>query len=317
MPFPRGFFCACFPGLMTSARPIPYALIATAFAVGGIANAADPQDKDRVGGYEAAFSERSPHSTGKMLSRKLKNTMPHTKQYKDEYWNYTKEYTVGDDKYDVYASKNYTREKPAGIFVWCSPGTGGLPGGWKAVADKYNLILITAKKAGNDRKPAWHRIGLALDALHNLPKAYATNPKRHYIGGLSGGGGIATGTAFFHPELVTGVMICGAPIPLRDVKKKIGASWDVPSGLFSKIKANHRHVMITGEKDTLVPPELIIGIVNEGYAKWGFKNKPYYAIMKGLGHVPPDAATFERAIRAFDGEFDADKTKGYELPGGA
>lgn len=301
---------------MISSRLIPFALVTLSLANLPVLIAAETKNKDRVGGYETTFSERSPHSAGKQLSRKLKDAAPQTKAFKDEYWDYSKEYKTGDDPYDVYAPKNYTREKPAGIFVWCSPGTGGLPGGWKEVADRHNLILITAKKAGNDRKPAWHRIGLALDALHNLPKSYATDPKRHYIGGLSGGGGIATGTAFFHPELVTGVMICGAPIPLRDVKSYIGASWDVSSGLFSKIKTRHRHVMVTGEKDTLVPPQLIIGIVEKGYAKWGFTKKPYYAIMPGLGHVPPDGATFDRVIRAFDGEFEPDKSKDYKLPGG-
>lgn len=292
------------------------ALLAISPAFAPFIRAADTpaQDKDRTGGYEASYTERSPLSSAKIISKTLKSNIPHPKATLDEYWNYAKDYDLSKDAFDVYVAANYTRGKPAGIFFWCSPGEGGLPGDWKKVADANNLIIATAKKAGNNRKPAWHRVGLALDAVHNLRQRYAVDPTRIFVGGLSGGGGIASGLAAFHPELFTGAMICGAPIPLRAIKGKngIGASWDVSPGLFSKIKSRQRYVYITGEKDEIAPPALVTNIVTSGVAKWGFAKKPFYFVMPGAGHVTPNAEVFGRVIRAFAGEFD--KNEGNELP---
>ena len=125
-----------------------------------------------------------------------------------------------------------------GLIVFVSPtDSGEPPKGWLELLKQRRLSWIAADGFGNKQLSA-QRVLVAVMGLSLAQKSAALDRKRIYIGGMSGGGRIASMTAPRFPQMFSGSLyIVGANFWMPDDEK-----------LKQKAAAN-RYVFITGEKD--------------------------------------------------------------------
>lgn len=128
-------------------------------------------------------------------------------------------------------------EKP-GVLVFVSPTDSGEPqAGWLPVLQQKGLSWIAAEEFGN-QEPSAQRVLAAMMALRLIQQSASADPKRTYIGGMSGGGRIASQTAPRFPQKFAGALyIVGADF------------WSPNDTRVAKRAAANRYVFITGERD--------------------------------------------------------------------
>ena len=128
---------------------------------------------------------------------------------------------------------------PSGVLVFVKTGDSGeLPGGnWAAELDRQNLIWIAAENYGNNR-PSAKRVLAALAGLKLIESTETIDSKRLYIGGISGGGRIASQIITRFPQTFSGALyIVGAD------------DWTAREEPFLARIAENRYVFITGSYD--------------------------------------------------------------------
>lgn len=214
---------------------------------------AEPPQADRLGSYKTVFRERSPLSGIEVFAQRYGLELAEIERHDSTGGRYD----LAQESFEVVVPESYRRERPAGLLVWVSPGDFGgdqRPEILQALAD-LNLIWVGANRSGNPR-PKWTRMGLALDAAHNLQKLYAVDPERVYIGGYSGGGRVSSAASMVFSEVFRGAFCYMAVDFFKAVSRpdKPGTHW--PSGfpppareLARELKREHGWVLVTGEKD--------------------------------------------------------------------
>ena len=111
------------------------------------------------------FTESSPLASSKEVGNRL------GKMYDPEEAARVA-YKLPEESFEVYTPKDYTGDKPFGLFVFISPSGNGKPmRQWLDSIDKHHLIWCGPNKAGNDRY-SHLRMGLAIDAAVNMKKKY-------------------------------------------------------------------------------------------------------------------------------------------------
>jgi predicted esterase len=125
----------------------------------------------------------------------------------------------------------------SGVLIFVSPTDSGVPpAGWLPMLQQKHLSWIAAEGFGNEKLSA-QRVLVALMALKVIQQS-AVDPARTWIGGMSGGGRIASETAIRFPQKFSGALyIVGANFQMPDDKR-----------LKQRAAAN-RYVFITGDKD--------------------------------------------------------------------
>src|SRR5262245_46055702 len=82
-------------------------------------------------------------------------------------------YDISAEQFSVFVPNGYDGSPGWGLLVWSHPGNGGgAPREWADLLAKKKLIWIAARGAGN-RRAVGVRVGLAIDAVHNLRQRYA------------------------------------------------------------------------------------------------------------------------------------------------
>ncbi len=263
-----------------------------------VAQEADP-DAHRTGRYAASYSERHPTATLKEVTRRF-GWDPAMIRKEDPG---AEARTLEGETFQVEVAAGYDRAKPAGVLVWISAGDSGVaPREWGAVAAKRNLLIVGADRCGNDRL-VWDRARLAMDAVHNLSKRYAVDPKRIYVTGYSGGGRSASRLGICFPDVFSGgIYQCGMdyykaiPNPERP-KEAWPAIYPKPAGeLLRKARLESRHVALNGEEDANLPPSraMIAEMKKEGYLHADL------VVMTGKGHDWADAEWLDKALQLLD-----------------
>ena len=132
----------------------------------------------------------------------------------------------------------WSEDPHPGVIVFVSPIDSGEPQkGWLELLQQRHLSWVAAEGFGNQQLSA-QRVLVAVMALSLAQKSAALDRNRIYIGGMSGGGRIASLTAPRFPQMFSGgLYIVGANFWLPD-----------DSQLRQKAAAN-RYVFITGVKD--------------------------------------------------------------------
>jgi len=233
------------------------------------------------------FSERSPLSSVEAQC-KLMRIRPEPMD---------PDYDLENESFFLVAPKG----QKLGLFVYISPSSQGtVPGHMLAVLAKHKLIYVSPNHAGNPRS-VLHRMGLALDAVHNLRKRFYLDPDRIYIGGISGGGRTASMLGLLYPRVFTGAFpMIGVnysrPIQVPgEAKGRMWASAIPPlnASHFNYLKQNSRFVLLTGEKDfNRVETKAKF---EEGFQKDGFRHVHYLEV-PGMGHQAPPQEWFEKGI---------------------
>ncbi len=215
-------------------------------------------------------------------------------------------YSLADASFELYVpGERQETGKPMGILVWISASDRGtLPRGWRELAGRHHLIAIGANGSGNDKGLAV-RIGLALDAVHNLRRQYPVDETRIYASGVSGGGKIAGMLATIYPDVFTGAICIVGVTYFRDIPiaGKPGTLWqrsfERPGNvLLERARKNSRFVLITGTEDFNREPTH--DTYEAGFEKDGFAHVDYVEV-PGMGHtMPSDVSWIDRAIETLD-----------------
>lgn len=146
--------------------------------------------------------------------------------------------TLAPDKPLRYRLRMPQNASPSGVLVFVKPvDSGELPENWAAELDRHNLIWIAADDFGNEH-PRAQRILAAIAGLKFIESTATIDAKRVYVGGMSGGGRIASQIITRFPRRFSGALyIVGADF---------WTSAEEP--LKPRIAAN-RYVFVTGSRD--------------------------------------------------------------------
>ena len=184
-------------------------------------------------------------------------------------------------KFRVWLSES----KNAGVLVFVSPtDSGEPPPGWLPLLQQKQLSWIAADGFGNQKLSA-QRILAAMMALELLRQAVPMDLARAYIGGMSGGGRVASMTATRFPQKFSGALYI------------VGANFWMPGDARLKQRAAaNRYVFITGERD-----------FNRSEMKRVFSRYQSSGLTASLlmdlpayGHVYPDNVQLGQAIDFLD-----------------
>lgn len=289
------------------------ALIVGWLAIMSNARAAPATRPAQTGAFRISFTQRSPLSDAAIIARRLGITLDAMKQT-----GAPLTYELAKETFQVYVPADYTGETPYGLLVWINAGPDGhIPQDWLDMLDKHKLIAIGADNSGNDRE-VWTRMGLALDAAHNMRQKYNLDPRRIYVGGGSGGGrtssqlGVCFADAFAGGYYMIGVNFYRI---MRPEGSKTG-HWRAgymppPKEVLTLAKQRTRHVLLTGDND---PNREQTQVYARGFEQEGFKYVTYIQV-PDMGHAMPDAQWFEKGIVALDAPLASLRTEDFAPTG--
>lgn len=177
------------------------------------------------------------------------------------------------------------RGEHAGALVFVrADDSGVLPAGWDEVLERHDLAWIAAEGYGN-RRPTAQRMLVAVMGLKLAQREARIDTRRLYVGGMSGGGRVASQLASHFPRLVNGaVYIVGADFWTREQRP------------LQPLIAARRYVFITGSKDFNRDE------MRKVFAQYQDAGATGSLLLDvpGLGHEYPDAAQLERALEFLD-----------------
>ncbi len=267
------------------------------------ANLALAADDPQTGSYHTTFTDRSPQSAIEFQARRFGWNMTQLRASEFE-----KDYDLQNESFEVHVPDSYKAGENWGLFVWVSPGgRGNLHESWREVLEKHKLIWIGPNKVGNERA-IWCRMGLAIDAVHNIKKRYDINPNRIFISGASGGGRISSMLGVCYPDIFKGgIYMIGCNFYREMTAPNTGGKvWHrgyapPPADILAQAKKNVRHVLLTGEKD---PNREQTKIYFDEFKKDGFQHVTYIEV-PAMGHQPPPPDQFENALAFLEKEIPA------------
>jgi RNA polymerase sigma factor (sigma-70 family) len=249
----------------------------------------------QVGSLKLKFDEPSPYSALEEMGRRNATASWGT------YGRTGRAYDVAQESFQVYVPQLYKPERaPFGLFVWISAGDATMPDAWRGVFDRNRMIYISADNTGNGRDMI-PRMGLQLDAVHNMAQRFHIDPDRIYIGGFSGGALTACVAMRGYPDVFSGAfLMSGGEFYLfgedDDGNVYPSVTWigtDLP---INQAKDLFRIVLLHGSKDYYA-----IGMKAdyESFMLDDFAHVTHFMI-EGMGHQMPGAALFEKGLVALD-----------------
>lgn len=280
-----------------------------------LAISADPIKPAQQGIFETRFEERSPHSDRDQMAAITHwriETMP--------------TYDVANHAFQLVVPESYDGSEAYGLLVFIHPNNKVsldrfFGRSLKQVLAKHKLIWVSYSDAGNPVMPNI-RLGLALDAVHNVKKQYRIDDRRVYVSGLSGGGRMTCMSAVYYPQVFTGAVPIVGSLYFRDVKlpedpelrklikaKSLEGKTHWTRGLFvpksavlRKMKQQQRWVMLAGETDYNMPE--MRAHYEQGLKGDAFEHAHYLEV-PGMGHAYPNAEWYEKAIVLLDKPLNA------------
>ena len=295
---------------MNAAVAIAVALLlllhAHAPAAAALAGAAPPAPADGER-HRVTFTEPNPLSG---LAEYCRRTRQSVAAYEREGNDHA--YTIANESFEIIVPAACTAENPHGVLVWVSPGRADLPRDSLAALAKRKLIWVSPTDAGNERHFV-ARIGLALDAVHNVKASYPVDESRVFISGFSGGGRVSSLVALTYPDVVTGAMpMMGCnfyrQLPAGDGKAFRATAAKPIAPLFTLAKKLPL-VLVTSERDANQPQTKANF---EAFKKDGFRHVSYIEV-PGIGHTLPTVDWFENGLAQLD-EAAAATAKGAKKP---
>ncbi len=297
-----------------------------AFARPALAQERAPEQAPaQTGIFTTQFSERSKWSDADLMAE-----VAHWRREQ------IKDYDIADHTFQLVVPKDYDGSEPYGLIVFIHPNDEISLDRFfgKTIEDllaRHKLIWVSYNNAGN-KVMSNVRMGLALDAVHNVTKRYRIDSERVYVSGMSGGGRLACMSGIYYPQVFKGAApIVGSlyfsevKVPqepelralLREQPKDDNAVW--PAALITPVrrqlldmKKNQRWVLVTGEKDFNMPE--MRAHFEQGFKQDGFEHAHYLEV-PGMAHTYPSAEWFEKAIVLLDQPIvDAAQAKANQPP---
>ena len=274
------------------------------------ATQAQAEQPPRTGIFTTQYTERSPLSAKEQLA-------------KDAYWpiDQMPDYDIAKHDFQLVVPDGYDGSQAYGLLVFIHPNNEIALDRFygrqiKDVLAKHNLIWVSYSGAGNPVLPNI-RMGLALDAVHNVKKQYKVDDRRVYISGLSGGGRMTCLAGIYYPQVFKGAVPIVGTLYFREVKvptdPKLLAL--MPEGRIPKdgvwrqglvkpkqarlreMKKSQRWVFLAGEKDFNMPQ--MRAHFEQGFERDKFE-QAHYLEVPGMPHTYPNAKWFEKAVVLLD-----------------
>jgi predicted esterase len=212
------------------------------------------------------------------------------------------EYDLARESFEAFVPHACKSGVPHGLVVWIGAGGADVPPGWLDVFRRHKLIWISANNTGNHR-PVPIRMGLALDAVHNMTRLYGVDESRIYVAGFSGGAAVASSLIRGFPDVFRGGYLLMGYL-LYDGRTNDRGQWEAGilgptwNGPLDRIKKNVRLTILSGEGDPGVWPGAhradYEALLLDGFEYAGFVEVPR------LGHHLPDAPWFETGLNALE-----------------
>ena len=211
---------------------------------------------------------------------------------------------IGDgagQKYAVFVPNDYDPARPAGVMVFVGSGDRTRPNvEYAPVLEDANLIWIAPAGIGNEQPVPW-REWVAINALREVRRRYATDPDRLYISGTSGGGRVASRLMVIASDFFTGGFpFCGVNY-YADLPNGEGASWEgfwpnPDRRLLTMAKERSRIVLFTAESD-MNRDETRLNFrqsQKDGFRQIAYLEEPNH------GHAPPSPEYLRKGIELLD-----------------
>jgi hypothetical protein len=195
--------------------------------------AALADEAPKTGSFETTFTERSPLSEMKSLTKRLAST------------DASADYNISAEPCLVFVPETYNPDRPMGLFVLLNyKASGELPTPVLPQVAEANCALVVPKNFG---QPVWARVGIALDVAHNMAMQYKIDPRRVYV--FSGELGCpAQRASLNYSEVFTGGVWANYEI-YRAVKTANGAFWNAklprPDPKAMAVAKTHPMVLVT------------------------------------------------------------------------
>jgi predicted esterase len=207
------------------------------------------------------------------------------------------DYDVAREEFDLYVPPSNGDEGARGLLVWIgATANASVPAGYRDVLSRQGVMWAAARNSGNDRK-APVRMNLALDVAFEVGRRYKLDPRRTWVGGMSGGARSASKVALLYPEVFAGgLFTCAADYP-RDVPSAAtGKSWRSgmprPSPVHLVLAKAGRFLLLTGDGD---PNRDEVTAVYRAYIADGFPNVQL-VVSPNIGHELPSATVFQEVL---------------------
>jgi hypothetical protein len=181
-----------------------------------------------------------------------------------------------------------------GLLVFVSPVDRPIePRRWRQTLDAHGVILVSAARSGNQSKVYERRVPLALLAYENVRARYAVDPRRVYVGGLSGGARVAEALALAYPDVFRGVLLNAGSQP-------IGGEHGMflpPRDLFGAFQ-HTRVAYVTGaQDDTNLRDD---DVSRRSLRGWCVLDMEVF-VPPTLAHEILDAGSLDRVLTSFEG----------------
>ena len=265
------------------------AAVATAFQLGTSCFAATP------GGLrnDVVFAEYSELADNAqlidrlfrpLLAQRLREELAAARQEADGH-----NIDLAQERFALYVPPTVPPSGKYGLLVWISPfDAAAIPSNWLPVLDKHGVICVTAAGSGNTVNVYSRRIPLAVLGYVNAAKGWPVDPRRTYVGGLSGGSRVALRVALAFPDVFRGAL-------LNAGSDSFGSAALPPpkADLFRRFEEGTRLVYATGSRDE---EHLAMDAHSRESARKLCVTDLQTEEMRGRGHELIDAATLDRAL---------------------
>ncbi len=209
---------------------------------------------------------------------------------------------LAQEKFVVYVPAAAPPKSGYGLLVFVAPWEEATkPDRWRPPLDRHGLIFVAAANSGNEVKLLDRRLPLALLAYENIRARYPLDPKRVYVGGLSGGSRVAEMIALGYPDVFRGALLNAGSDP-------IGGEQGIylpPADLFRKFQQT-RLVFVTGRHDDVNLDDDAVSL--HSMRHWCVFNLAVQEPRR-LGHEPLDAASLDGALDALEQPSTVDAAK--------
>jgi pimeloyl-ACP methyl ester carboxylesterase len=200
---------------------------------------------------------------------------------------------LAKEKFSIYVPGRTPPKEGYGLLVFVAPWEErGTPKTWRLALDLRDLIFVVAGASGNETRLYDRRMPLALLAYENVRARYHVDPKRTYVGGLSGGSRTAEALALAYPDVFRGALLNAGSNPIGNESEFRLP----PAELFAQFQ-HTRLVYVTGEKDEEHINEDLTS--RNSMRSWCVFNEEVMTVAK-VGHEPLDAGSFGRALDLLD-----------------
>jgi pimeloyl-ACP methyl ester carboxylesterase len=151
---------------------------------------------------------------------------------------------LASERFVVYVPAPAPQEGYA-LLVFVPPWeTAALPVEWISALDRHATIYVSAARSGNGADVLDRREPLALLAVQNILQHFRVDPKRVYVGGLSGGGRVALRIALAYPDVFHGALLNAGSDAIGTAEIPLP-----PAELLREFQESTRLVYLTGARD--------------------------------------------------------------------